>query len=279
MKKAIFTLAIGDNPMYQAAILSFQYYAKRVGADLIISDALSYKIDVTNPQFHASPAWAEKLRIGELLNEYDRVLYLDADILISPHAADIFEQFKNPDVIYMLNEGESQDRSAERALIESCLGKVDWALQNGKPIYYNVGVILASKPCKLFDFADLQGLQSVCNRIRFYEQTYFNYLLFKHNLEHEALPSRFNRMDMFGKQGYHQADFIHYAGKGYAKNSRRRDVQYLRDFATMYSGIINDSEIRKLRKLAWERYLDSVYTKYPMPNWLIRLCSEQFVPN
>lgn len=39
MKKAIVTLAIGDNPMYQAAILSFKHYADKVGdeVDLIVS--------------------------------------------------------------------------------------------------------------------------------------------------------------------------------------------------------------------------------------------------
>ena len=39
MKKAVFTLAIGDNPMYRAAVMSFQRYADRVDADLIVVGA------------------------------------------------------------------------------------------------------------------------------------------------------------------------------------------------------------------------------------------------
>lgn len=61
MKLAIFTLAIGDNPMYQAAIHSFKCYAKRVGADLIISDSLHYPIHIHQPKYGANPAWAETL--------------------------------------------------------------------------------------------------------------------------------------------------------------------------------------------------------------------------
>ncbi|WP_105166539.1 glycosyltransferase [Pseudoalteromonas sp. T1lg23B] len=278
MKKAIFTLAIGDNPMYQAAILSFQHYAAKVGADLIISDQLHYPIKISEPKYGANPAWAEKLRIGELLKEYDRVLYLDADILVSPNAEDIFQKYDDLETIYMLDEGAVCDRMEERKLIENCLGEINWPTQNGASIYYNVGVILASKPCRLFQYADLAGLQSVCNDIRFYEQTLFNYHIFKHSLQHQALPNHFNRMDMFGREGYLNADFIHYAGKGYAKNNRRRDVQYLRDFAHLYQDIVPQHEIEQLKKVAWDNFLNVVYKKYPLPNWLIKLCSEQFVP-
>ncbi|CAH9067200.1 hypothetical protein PSECIP111951_03728 [Pseudoalteromonas holothuriae] len=85
-------------------------------------------------------------------------------------------------------------------------------------------------------------------------------------------------MDMFGQEDYLEADFIHYAGKGYAKNNRRRDVQFLRDFAKLYSGIVHNKEIAQLQTNAWERFLDTIYKKYPFPNWLIKLCSEPFVP-
>lgn len=278
MKKAIFTLAIGDNPMYQAAILSFQHYAQKVGADLVVSETLNYPIKISEPKYGANPAWAEKLRIGELLKEYDRVLYLDADILVSPDAEDIFKKYQDLDTIFMLNEGAVCDRTQERTLIEDLCGRVAWPSEKEASIYYNVGVILASKLCRLFEYADLDELQSVCNEIRFYEQTLFNYQIFKHQLKHEALPSRFNRMDMFGKEGYLDADFIHYAGRGYAKNNRRRDVQFLRDFAKLYQGIVPQQDIERLHNAAWNNFLDVVYKKYPLPNWLIKLCSQRFVP-
>ena len=279
MKKAIFTLAIGDNPMYQAAILSFQHYADKVGADLIISDSLNYPINIENPKYSASPAWAEKLRIGKLLKEYDRVLYVDADILITPNAKNVFLEYDDPDYIYMLNEGAHTDRSLEKSLIEQLLGKVDWPEVNGRPDYYNVGVMLLSQPHQLFSHCDLAMLQSVCNHIRFYEQTLFNYQIYKHALKHEAISTSFNRMDMFGKEGYLDADFIHYAGKGYAINNRRRDVKFLKDFAQLYAGIISDEDIARLKSQAWQQYLNKIYKKYPLPNFLLKVLCERSVPH
>jgi lipopolysaccharide biosynthesis glycosyltransferase len=278
VKKAIFTLAIGDNPMYQAAILSFQYYADKVGADLIVSDKLHYSIDICDPHYGANPAWTEKLRIGELLKQYDRVLYLDADILISPSAQDVFKQYTDPTVIYMFNEGAVCDRMFERQLIENKLGHLRWPILDKGIIYYNAGVILASKECKLFDHTDLAGLQSVCNDVRFYEQTFFNYQIFKYDLKHRELASTYNRMDMLGDQDYLEAHFIHYAGKGYAKNSRRRDIQFLKDFAVLYQHILPKSQIEALKSHAWRNYLKVVCEKYALPNWLITQCCHWFVP-
>lgn len=278
MKLAIFTIAIGDNPMYQAAIHSFRYYAERVGADLIVSDSLHYPINIDNPKYSANPAWAEKLRIGELLKQYDRVLYLDADILISPYAEDIFQVYCDLDTIYMLDEGMHCERHIEKQLIETQLGKITWPQDQDTTHYYNVGVMLISKQCALFNFADVGYLQTICNEIRFYEQTLFNYVIFQQQLKHQAIERRFNRMDMFGKEDYIKADFIHYAGKGYSKNNRRRDVQFLKDFAVLYKNIIPQQEIEKLKVLAWQQFLEKVYQKYSLPNPFIKAISTMCVP-
>ncbi|MBE0377616.1 hypothetical protein PPRY_a0162 [Pseudoalteromonas prydzensis ACAM 620] len=259
--------------MYQAAIHSFKCYAKRVGADLIISDSLHYPIHIHQPKYGANPAWAEKLRIGELLKQYDRVLYVDADILISPSAEDIFQEYCDLDTIYMLDEGMHCDRHIEKQLIEKQLGSITWPQHDAGVHYYNVGVMLISKPCQLFNHLDLNSLQAICNEIRFYEQTLFNYVIFQQRLKHQAIDCRFNRMDMFGQDSYLQADFIHYAGKGYAKNNRRRDLQFLKDFALLYKDIIPQPEIQRLKHVAWQQFLEKVYQKYSLPNALIKAVS------
>ncbi|KAF7767514.1 hypothetical protein PCIT_a4415 [Pseudoalteromonas citrea] len=279
MRKAIFTLAIGDNPMYQAAIASFQHYANKVGADLIVSNQITYQVKIDNPKFHASPAWAEKLSIGSLLQTYERVLYLDADVLIHPLAENIFDIYTDLEVVYMLNEGRNCHRSDERKSVEDYLGKANWPTIEGKPVYYNAGVILISKACELFSHIHIGDLQKLCNKIRFYEQTCFNYTLHKYDIKHEELSIRFNRMDMFGQEGYLDADFIHYAGKGYARNSRRRDVQFLKDFAALYQNILPKDHMDALKAQAWHDYLAVVCKKYPLPNWLIKQCSNWFVPH
>ncbi|MFC3034505.1 glycosyltransferase [Pseudoalteromonas fenneropenaei] len=278
MKKAIFTLAIGDNPMYQAALLSFQHYASKVGAELIVSEQLHYPIHIHKPRYNANPAWAEKLRIGELLKTYDRVLYVDSDILIHPDADNIFSEYPELDTVFWFNEGQVIARDSEVKLIEDCFGKVSWGEVQEKPTYYNAGVILASSSSSPFLKANLEDLNLLCNNIKFYEQTYFNYLLHKHQLKHQSLDKRFNRMDMFGKTDYLKSDFIHYAGKGYAKNNRRRDVQFLRDFALLYSSIVEAGKIAELKARVWQQYLDKIYRKYPLPKPLLRALCHLYVP-
>ncbi|MDK1286746.1 glycosyltransferase family 8 protein [Pseudoalteromonas umbrosa] len=277
MKKAIFSLAIGDNPMYKAALHSFKLYAQKVGADLIVSDKLHYKIDIVNPKFNASPAWTEKLKIGELLKQYDRVLYVDSDVLITPNARDIFELYPDLSTTYWFNEGLKQERKNDIDLVQSELGKVEWPYIDERPVYYNAGIILTSKQAGLFSLTQLKDLQLICNEITHYDQSYFNYTLHKHQLSHESFDKSFNRMDMFGNEGYLEADFIHYAGKGYAKTSRRRDVQFLKDFSVIFDGIVPDDEIKKLKEDAWQAYLEVIYKKYSLPNILIKRFCELFL--
>ena len=279
MKKAIFTLAIGDNPMYQAAILSFQHYADKVGADLIISDSLHYPINIQDPKFNASAAWTEKLRIGELQHQYDRVLYVDADVLITPHARNVFELYPDLETAYWFDEGVIQERAEDVAMICETLGQVNWAKNNNRPVYYNAGIILTSRQCELFKKTKLEDLQKVCNVITHYDQSYFNYTLHRHKIKHSSFDKAFNRMDMFGQEGYLDADFIHYAGKGYAKNNRRRDIQFLKDFAQLYTGIISEEDIKRLKAQAWQQYLNKIYKKYPLPNFLLKVLCERNVPH
>ncbi len=265
--------------MYQAAIMAIHHYAKRVNADVIVSETLHYPINIESPLFNANPAWAEKLYIGELLKTYDRVLYVDADLLIHPKARDVFAHYPQLDTVYMLNEGAHVDRSREKQLIEQELGEIDWPQECNLPTYYNVGAILISNQCPLFNFLSLQKLQSICNKVNFYEQTLFNYELFKNNINHQTLGKNFNRMDMFGSTDYLDADFIHYAGKGYAKNNRRRDIQFMRDFEILYKGIFDEGQICELKSQAWQDYLGKIHKKYPLPNTLLTSLCKLSVPH
>jgi len=279
MKKAIFTIAIGQaNPMYQAAIHSFRLYAEKVGADLVITNQRQYEIDIDNPRYLANPAWCEKMRIGELLKDYDRVLYLDADIMIHPDARDVFQQYPDLETIYMLDEGKIVDRQPVINDINDCLGTLEhWPTDRGLASYYNLGVMLISNQSPLFKHTRCDELQGVCNKIKYYEQTYFNYLIQKHQMKNQNLAPEFNRMDLFGKQGYKQADFIHYANKGYSPSGRRREYQYISDFCQFYQGILPDEILRPLKQQAWDFFLNKVYQRYNLPNPLLKFICQLFV--
>ncbi|OBT05540.1 glycosyl transferase [Shewanella sp. UCD-FRSSP16_17] len=267
MKKAIFTLAIGDNPMYKAAIETFHKYGERVGADVIISDSLHYKLHVNNKKFDASPAWSEKLYIAEILKEYDRVLYLDADMLITPWAEDIFENYPLLDTIYMFNEGAYKDRSAQAEQINKVLGDVHWPKEQEKMVYFNSGMILVSKETGLFNDNSAEEMQKICNEVKFYDQTFINYLIRRDNIKNVSVDKSFNRMPLLGNDDYKAASFIHYAGRGYREKVPMRDMKYIIDYCDIYKDQLSQSEVLEYKQQAWHWYMlkQQRKTKLPIP--------------
>lgn len=264
--------------MYQAAIDSFRVYAEQVNADLIISDELHYPLKINEPKYAASPAWSEKMRIGDLLQDYDRVLYLDSDIVVKPDARDVFAEYSEMDTVYMLDEGMIVDRHLEVEGIFEVLGPLpDWIKVGDKWCYYNVGVILISKQCPLYEYARVEELQQICNEIPFYEQTYFNYLIQKHQLKHQSLSKDFNRMNIFGFNNYKNADFIHYAGRGYGRNGRKRELGFVRDYCEFFANELSKDKVAQFKNQSWEFYLQRVFKKYHyLPKSLLRLMCSLF---
>jgi len=76
-KRAIVTVAIGEAEAYARYTRPFlQVYAKRIGVPVLTINTLPPGI--TNPQL------AKLLWIESVFKEYERVLFLDADIIVSP---------------------------------------------------------------------------------------------------------------------------------------------------------------------------------------------------
>jgi len=198
MKKAVFTLCIGD---FYRDLSAFTHppikeYARRIGADLIVT---------TDTELN--PVQYAKFGIRVLLEKYDRVLYLDSDILVRPTAPDIFEVVP-------------EDRIG--LLDESPLGyheKFDLFLSQHGPALlpawrrhkkcYNAGVMVCSKrhrdifqlPKALYD--------------HYFEQSYFNMRLLQERVPVFDLPPQFNRMiylDLVLNEHRLRSHFIHYAG-------------------------------------------------------------------
>jgi hypothetical protein len=89
---AIFTLAVGEQSIEQHALTGPQMeaYADRVGADY----------HVINDDHYPHYSLANKFRLRTLAANYDRALYLDADVWIRPTAPNVFEQF-SADKVWM----------------------------------------------------------------------------------------------------------------------------------------------------------------------------------
>jgi hypothetical protein len=178
----------------------------------------------------------------------------------------------------LFNEGQYLERQHVIDKILNILGPIDsWPRIDKRPVYYNVGCMLISNQCPLFDIANLEDLQKVCNFIQYYEQTYFNYLLHRDGLKHEPLPAAFNRMDALGGEGYLDASFIHYAGRGYTNSTLKRETRYLNDFCDLFDGIFDAGELAAFRAAGWNLFIDKATRRYKLPRPVVEFLARRFV--
>jgi len=170
----------------------------------------------------------EKFRLADCLVSYDRVLYLDADILITPGARDIFSLYQDETTLFALDEGNVYtDQSVKRLCTD--FNFKDWPKNERRNyIYFNpvVAAIIYAYGC--FD-----------------DQNYVNYLIRSQEIPCQSITSNFNCINLIASDysARFKADFIHYAGAGfivfsklspYEQVLRLRSMQIRRDYSRMY---------------------------------------------
>lgn len=194
MKRAIVTISIGE--LYQKISnithKSIKAYADKIGVDFVVIDKTDYPL----------PHYA-KCHLKDLLTKYDRIAYIDSDIIISPNAPDIFQAVPE-DKLGLFEEGKFGGRYEGFIQYLS-----QYNIQPEKVSYFNTGVIVASKIHKEvfrvpFKFDN-----------HFFEQTYLNMNILTSGFDVHFLSYKFNRMSLVDKKtGEHRLNsyFIHYAG-------------------------------------------------------------------
>jgi lipopolysaccharide biosynthesis glycosyltransferase len=218
-KNCIVTIAIGDNKIYPICTKSIEDYAKKINVDYKIIKDNQYPLPHLN-----------KLRIKNLLNIYDRILFLDADILVSPKAPDIFHLHKDNSKLYIFNEGKYIDRKNTVIKTAHFFNFKNWSMNKIGYNYYNTGVMLLSKKQKkLFEKFDLELYLKNQELHDFYEQSYLNYIIQKYKIKIEELNPEWNRMSHLGFEGRLNAYFIHYAGGWYGNGTTEATINLLND--------------------------------------------------
>ena len=205
-KTAIFTVAINSLDYFEYTLPTIERYAKKVGADFIVLD--KKRVDFYNYYF-------ERFYFAELLNIYDRVLYLDADIMVTPNAENIFEKYPDENRLYAYHENDYNEIMDRDSFVEGVMDKeMKWNKINGKYQYFNAGVMLVSSKHKQALSFNTEIEQRFLNK-PLCLQTYLNYLVVKNKIPFGNLDYSFNRM-FLGKKDEQcerlKADFIHYAG-------------------------------------------------------------------
>jgi hypothetical protein len=195
-RKAVVTLAIGEcGGMKETAFPFMRRYAEKIGADFV---------PIESPKLFMPFLEYEKWQMYDLLFEYDRILYLDVDILVSPRCPDLFAEVPL-EKTGGLDEGKYIDRTFCMRIAQEQLGDIGWRsgyLNAGMGVYsYIHRPLFMKRP-------------NVILKASFADQTMYNYCIKQLGFSIHDLAPEFNRMDMFGPdrlQGY----IIHYAGSGY----------------------------------------------------------------
>lgn len=197
--RAIVTMVF--NPDWEAV---FEYsgaamgrYAEKYGADLLVTRKRAL------PDRHVH--WEKLPIISSALERYDRVLWLDVDVLVRANAPSIFDEVPAGHVAGW-NEGGWCDRHGEIEL--GCkFYDIKPPPRNTEP-YFNAGVVLYDQAAK--SMVKLPERELVSNMP---EQTYQNIMRALLKIPFYEIP-RFNGLHAFNMNADRRKrmHFIHYAG-------------------------------------------------------------------
>ena len=152
------------------------------------------------------------MRLYDLFDNYDKILNIDADILIKHDCPNIFNMIDSDTVacIYEDKGTRQEHRRNTIKLIQQIRGNVNWSYG-----YINTGFILFSKQHKdIFDYTDKNLWEEPE-----YDDIELAYRMHKSNIKIQELSYKFNHMTMFSEAWNNYANrfnsyVIHYAGVG-----------------------------------------------------------------
>jgi lipopolysaccharide biosynthesis glycosyltransferase len=217
---AVVTVAIGAE-FREIAALTHPFmadYASRIGADFV-----SLHGPVENP-------YLEKLRLGDYLCLYDRILFLDSDVIVRPDCPDLFELVPADCFGAWLASNHSPRFDPEIAQLQQQLGNISW-----QKTYFNSGVMVVSRQHR-------EAFASVTEpHHEPFDQGLLNYRVQKLGYRIFDIGHRFNHTGVASQTADRfQSHIIHFAGqKQQRANAIRADLRHLR-----YLGYIRTSRHR-----------------------------------
>ena len=181
-------------------------YAAKVGASF---HRLTHTVDDAN----GDGRWHYRIMaLRDLLQDYDRILHVDSDILIGADAPNIFEvvPFECVGSIFEDKGSRKDARIRHMQAARDRYGESGWT--EG---YINTGFFLASRPhIEIFERIRDQWFDGLGH-----DDVHLGWQIAKHGLPVHELPSVWNHMTMHSEawNGYasrFSAHCLHYAGKG-----------------------------------------------------------------
>lgn len=232
-KLAIATITIGEK-FWKMAFYThplIKEYAKKCGADFIV-------LDSRKMYEKCGLATYERFQLYELFDTYDRIAFIDTDILVSPDSPSIFE-LTPPGKIGACSEELYSQSARDKDVTQEVLGKVDW-----KNVYFNAGMILLDKSHKELLNPDSPGLTHWAKGD--FRENHLNLLNDQPFINHRSnllgydvhdLGHRFNHTRVIHNTSTRfNSYFIHYAGPSGHRYGERID-QIRKDSIVLHSKI------------------------------------------
>lgn len=234
MKTALVTLALGEQSkkLFELTKPSIIRYASKISSEFICIDKPIYK-EVFNNNIYF-----ERYQIYNLLKDYNRILYIDSDIIISDDCPNIFEIVSESHIGGFIISKYSDFHNFSNQTIKKYFGDFDyWTTEErDKDIYqsFNAGVMVFSSHHmesfhKNFEIAkkycNLKIKNTNGNWLDIGDQAFINYVAQKERLKIQDIGYKFNHTCAVNfKTNRFNSYIIHYAGESHKlKNTNKID--------------------------------------------------------
>ena len=199
-------------------------YAERIGADFInISPGYGQR-------FLGVPNY-EKLQAIELLSNYTRVIYLDADILISRECPNLLDRVPKECIGAFLASRFSDLHNPTNLEISKALGEIEWrreARNNSILESFNSGVLVLSRNHLPSLEKALPAAEQWCRHksdrqdlLMLKDQPVLNYIVQREKIPIHDITYRFNHTNARGPSpDRFSSHIIHYAGTSHRQETR-----------------------------------------------------------
>lgn len=220
------TVRADDNikEMTQLTFPIIEMFCKKWNAKFIVLDHKPEVMSDNNlPHFRI-------MKLYELLNDFDRIVNLDADLIINKNCPNLLDVVP-VECIGTIYEDKASRKNARLNRIkdiQKLFGNIGW--ESG---YVNTGVFVVSKQHRNI-FTSLNGRYYTKNGS---DDVHLGYQIKKQKMKVKELDYKFNHMTMFSEEGVNRFEsfIIHYAGRGiFDKRIKTRNEQIEHDIKTIY---------------------------------------------
>jgi lipopolysaccharide biosynthesis glycosyltransferase len=192
-------------------------YAEKIGADFQVITIAETKTDIE---------YYEKFQLYSYLERYERVIFLDTDLLVSPQCPDLFSVVPETHFGAFLVSQYSNFHDSAIRISQEILGNIDW---NAK--YFNSGVMVFSKAHReVFSYQDSEfktwSSHSRSHDGTFLDQTLLNYRVFKAEIPFFDIGYFYNHTTAPRNSSLRfRSHIIHYPGKGHRKGGKLEQIR------------------------------------------------------